>query len=44
MKTAIDQLSIELCKKLIETAEKLPSNVQLYWARNEEKLLETLGT
>lgn len=43
MKTEIDQLPIELCKTLLSVVEDLPSNVQLFWARNKELLEDTLN-
>lgn len=39
----MDQLPIELMVTLLSVVEKLPKNLQVYWARNEELLLEALN-
>ncbi len=43
MKTEIDQLPLELCQTVISALRELPQNVQLFWARNEELLVEHLN-
>ena len=41
MKIEIDQLPIELCKKMLDVVSRLPKNVQLFLARNEDIILKS---
>lgn len=43
MKIKIDQLPLELCQTLLSAIGKVPQNVQLFWARNEELLIDALN-